>query len=642
MADPLSVAASLTGVLAFTFKITKEVLALIDEIRDAPDDIDDLKLQVKHLPPLIESIQTLTVTYRLPPGITGLQETLENYLKHCQGVLDAIKVQLGKFISRGSGKKSPMRIIGWAMRKSEIRNLRDRLRESQAMLQTSVVAYNSYLIGKGTQEITEEVNRGFEKIKSQLRDRETFLKFKKRLQDDLESVSASVERRTSFSATDAGLPLRMFLNDKELPGPVVDQMSSPDTSLLPLSPDTPDSAALLLQATQACNSQQVRTLISMGASPSIRFEDGRTALHFCAIYDDVATAEILLDNGADIDAMDNKTRSPLRVAINAGSFAIATFLLGKGSSVDNLPSLQHIIDLGQGAVGFDAFLQAIRERLDGERQAALLHKFADCHGDAERQAALLHEIIDHYDDADLDLPLKAGLDVHARDSSGISLIHHAILCSRKSALRILLSYGADANDYIPPEIRSRLRDNVEWHQHIRHIDNGITALTTAACVMQSPEMVRMLLKSGADPNKDYPGPSPNRALRYMCDTAFLESAKLMIDFGADVNHLEPDGTSPVYWAVVCNNDELVRYMADRGRADFGGKLGTDDWTLLQLAIKNRNLVMARVLVKFGADPKVRDRLKRTLAKMIEQYWKPEERDKIHSRIFDESEAEEEE
>lgn len=229
MADPLSVAASITGVLAFTAKSTREVMAMISEIRDAPDDIEDLRLELQNLTSLIESTHGLATKYPLYPECKPLQDTVTECLDRCRTILEAIRLQLKSFVSRGIGRRSPMRVISWTMRRGEIRSLRDRLRDSKAMLDLSVTVLNSsatasfvpqtgrrrltrnrHLTGKGQQEIKDEVSRGFEKLARQFQSLDTARKFQRRLQDDLESVSAFGGRRSSFTdTTDAGAALLM-------------------------------------------------------------------------------------------------------------------------------------------------------------------------------------------------------------------------------------------------------------------------------------------------------------------------------------------------------------------------------------------------------------------------------------------------
>lgn len=68
------------------------------------------------------------------------------------------------------------------------------------------------MVGKGQQEIRDEMGRGMDRLAYLFESAENARKFHRRLQDDLESVSAFGGRRASVSdATDAGLPMRKYL-----------------------------------------------------------------------------------------------------------------------------------------------------------------------------------------------------------------------------------------------------------------------------------------------------------------------------------------------------------------------------------------------------------------------------------------------
>ncbi|KAJ9136988.1 Ankyrin [Coniochaeta hoffmannii] len=610
MADPLSVAASITGVLAFTAKSTREVMAMISEIRDAPDDIEDLRLELQNLTSLIESTHGLATKYPLYPECKPLQDTVTECLDRCRTILEAIRLQLKSFVSRGIGRRSPMRVISWTMRRGEIRSLRDRLRDSKAMLDLSVTVLNSHLTGKGQQEIKDEVSRGFEKLARQFQSLDTARKFQRRLQDDLESVSAFGGRRSSFTdTTDAGAALLMatFLegtrNGTTLAPPSMDEGPySNDGITLPASEYVLEDSVPLLQAAQAGNTQQVRALIALGASPSAKSQDGRTALHFCAIYDDVTTAEILVEHGAEIDAKDNKSRSPLRIALGTGSLGVATFLIQRGGTLDNYPALLDAIGSGQDHDAFTPLLDALHVRLD-----------------SVGESVLLHEVLERHDDVALHRLFDAGFDPNARDASGVSLIHHAILRLREMSVKLLLQYGADKNDFLTDKTASLLRDDVDWHRPLRdRLEQGITPLATAGRAMRNHSIVRILLEAGADPNWEYP--CGIIALHGMCAQEFLAGSKLMIDFGANVNKLDDDGNAPLFWAIICGNTELIRYMMDHG-GDLNLRIthGYPNYTPLHLAIHEMQGEVSRILITSGADLDAKDQYGRRPIDLIKVF-----------------------
>jgi ankyrin repeat protein len=80
---------------------------------------------------------------------------------------------------------------------------------------------------------------------------------------------------------------------------------------------------------------------------------------------------------------------------------------------------------------------------------------------------------------------------------------------------------------------------------------------------QSPEMVRLLLESGADPNN-----ANWLGVTYLHKAAWLGSeaiAKLLLDYGADPNAVDEEyGATPLGWAAKWGKADIVRLLLERG------------------------------------------------------------------------------
>lgn len=345
----------------------------------------------------------------------------------------------------------------------------------------------------------DEMVHGMQRLDLRLQRSENAKRLRNKLQSDLESVSGSQVKRISsdqtvFSdQTDSGFPLRkMFEDEAERPSavglPSAEYQTLDGVGMALLPADIVDEVPALLRAAQAGNVQQVRALLSLGASPSPRFPDGRTALHFCAIYDDAETAEALVKYGADVNAKDDKQRTPFRIAVSSQSFGMAALLMRKGSEVEkSIHLLLDTIRTGSGP-GFADFLAALSERWD------------------ESGPFMVHEAIEYEDNDALDALLGGGFDPNRRDACGISPIHRAIIQRRKTAVEVLLRHGANTNAFLPPQTQSLLKpDTIHWHRALLPpmLDCGITPLGTAGRAMHDIDMVRLLLEAGADPNFEH-------------------------------------------------------------------------------------------------------------------------------------------
>ncbi|KAK4186791.1 ankyrin repeat-containing domain protein [Podospora australis] len=631
MSDPLSVVAGVTGVLAFTAKLTQEVITLITTIKDAPRDIADLQFDLKSLSSLVLSAHNVSVRYPLRSEDKPLEDTVRECLEQCQTVIQTIKQRLSMFQGKGK-EKGIVRRGMWYLRKPTIRDERDRLRDSKAMVELSITVLNAHLMGKGQQEIIDEMSRGYEKLSRQFRDNNHARRLRRRLHDDLESVSGfgGPPRQSSFSATtEASLPMKKFLqapddgdmNDNDDSITIV---SSRDFERPMASAKTPmtlptDVSPVLIQATQAGNTQQVSALLSMGVSPSTRNPDGRTALHFCALHDDVTTATILINSGANIDALDEKLRTPFRVALSNESFGLAALLLRKNcaafspSTTDGapsiLPALFEVIRFGDSASrlpSFSELLSALRERLDSTS--------------SKDGVFLVHEAIDRNDDTSLRILLfPGGFDPNRRDAHRVSPIHHAILLGRHALVRILIDNRADPNDFLPSNPTKKMLNprKYPWHQLLwdQFNDDGANPLISAARKMNDPQMVGLLLEKGADPNFKVP-PGGGNVLGGVCAAHHLPAAKLLIDHGADPNHMDSSGISPMYWAVVLGNEGLLRYMLEKGRGNVNivyesKQWQLPKWSLLHLAANNGHAGVVSLLLEKGTDVTIKDAQGRT-------------------------------
>jgi ankyrin repeat protein len=200
-------------------------------------------------------------------------------------------------------------------------------------------------------------------------------------------------------------------------------------------------------------------------------------------------------------------------------------------------------------------------------------------------------------------------------------------------VRLLLRAGANANAALllgetPLMVASRVGNADVAAQLLEagakvnaRAARGQTALMWAAA-QRHPEVVRLLLAHGADVQarsdtwSQVEAVSPhgdleyNRTIPYGRDTALmfaarsgdLESARLLVAAGADVNDTDAWGVSAMVLAAHSGFAELMEYLLDKGANPNAADAG---FAALHVAIMRRDERMVTALLAHGADANTR-------------------------------------
>jgi uncharacterized protein len=133
---------------------------------------------------------------------------------------------------------------------------------------------------------------------------------------------------------------------------------------------------------------------------------------------------------------------------------------------------------------------------------------------------------------------------------------------------------------------------------------GVTPLLLATRQLRETprqhEILRMLLRAKADPNKGAQYELPFEIVIQESGAAGLEPVKMMLDAGANPNAKTSFG-DPIWWAAIgkSSNLETLSLLLDRG-ADINA-MGKDESTVLIDAANVRNWPAVLLLLQRGAD-----------------------------------------
>ena len=342
----------------------------------------------------------------------------------------------------------------------------------------------------------------------------------------------------------------------------------------------------LFGAAKVNDAAKVRFLLAAGANVNARANvtyggmpaDGNvTPLHVAADYGSNDVARILVEGGADLSATDIGGRTPLHIAVRSGDVELVTFLLGRGAGVN-------IADDNGDTALFYAFnarsnvTDIVRLLLDrgGNVNAA--------NADKETPLIVAARYSGGHDLGVITILLARGANVNAQSNTGENALSIAIQRKYNFVSDLLLQNGAiyrdlpsyrdidravydgDAEKLRELIVKTRDRSLINWTNR-----NGAGLLWSAAA-QNRPEIVRILLENGADPNiKTNDGETPLHQAAAKESTASTEEkmhaveiATMLLEKGIDVNARTTRGVSALDFAEANHQNEMTALLIKHG------------------------------------------------------------------------------
>ncbi|MCO5553693.1 hypothetical protein L7F22_007219 [Adiantum nelumboides] len=210
---------------------------------------------------------------------------------------------------------------------------------------------------------------------------------------------------------------------------------SPSQSALPSRPSTP---ATIHSAAQRGDNALITHLVSTSrASVTDRDEENISPLHWAAINAHAPTCKLLLDLGADVDAVGGDLEaSPLQWAARNGHLYVMHLLLQHGAD----PTLTD-------AQGFNALHLTVHSSAVMPLVLLLQHPAFSAVSSLDSPDSQGHTPLmwaAYQGDAiSLDLLLAHGADVHNVDAAGLTPMHWAVVKGNRLCIRKLASAGSD-------------------------------------------------------------------------------------------------------------------------------------------------------------------------------------------------------
>ncbi|KAH0563806.1 putative ankyrin repeat protein RF_0381 [Cotesia glomerata] len=325
-----------------------------------------------------------------------------------------------------------------------------------------------------------------------------------------------------------------------------------------------------------------------------------TVLHLAARNGNKATLEILLKEGADVQARNEDGETPLHIAITKGNTEAVELLVQHGADVHSVSP--------KWETGFTPLHQAIANNKK-EIVNILISGGADINSDTWilpiHYAALndCGEIIK--------ILLDNGVYVDTLDRNGKTPLNIAIHAQKLKSIEWILKYcpnlkcqsNNDILDIIDSYnkfeykkvIAMLFKYGVTIKQH--HIQNKQIIFT--AVELGFVKIVEKLLKLGVCPNTVLNNDLMYSMLHIACLHRQNEVVKLLINKGADVNCRDHQGKTPLFYAVHNSDGRIIKILL-RNHADINVK-ARDGRTPLSLSVEDVDSDIITLLLDNGAD-----------------------------------------
>lgn len=334
----------------------------------------------------------------------------------------------------------------------------------------------------------------------------------------------------------------------------------------------------LLEGVKRGDRQTVRLLVERGADVNAADADGTTPLHWAAEREDVELVALLLRHGGNVRAANRYGITPLAPACVTGSAAVIDLLLDAGADPNTkLSEGETPLMLAARTGRRDAVRSLLKRGADPNAVEGWRGQTALMWAAGEGHAAAVEELIRH------------GAEIHTKSKGGLTALLFAVRGAHLAATHALLDAGANVNDTAA---------------------DGTSALAMAI-VNANYEVAGVLLERGADPNAPDPRGSALHALAWMRNPGYAAAPPR-----TPAGHLDSRELARAMLARGANPNMRIAWKEIRFDRDAGTVKSPPDISIgrnylsfvgatpFYLAAKGADLELMKLLVEYGADPRI--------------------------------------
>ena len=367
--------------------------------------------------------------------------------------------------------------------------------------------------------------------------------------------------------------------------------------------------------------EATRILVERGASINARDSKDRTPLYptcddMSCTFDDTyfEVVRYLLDHGADVDAQANtKHSTPLHLASYYGGFKVARLLLNRGVDIDvqdtkgRTPLHEVLTDLDNSIS--DYFVDA---------KGFLLDHGADPDAKDSNGSTPLHVISRYGNVKAARVLLDHGACVDALDDGHVSPLHFASRYGHAEIARLLLEHALTKGSQTLQHLLTMGSEGLDidtiqfFLEHgadVDTVDNNHSTLLHKALYNGNTEVARLLLEHGANINaRNNEGQTPRHLLLAMdSEDLDVDTIRFFLLRGADVDAVDNNHSTLLHKATYNGNTEVARLLFEYGaNINARNKDGQTPQHLLAMFSEDLDVDTIRLFLEHGADVNVVD------------------------------------
>eukprot|EP00051_Salpingoeca_urceolata_P019923 m.294560 g.294560 ORF g.294560 m.294560 type:complete len:1550 (+) comp19504_c0_seq2:170-4819(+) len=301
---------------------------------------------------------------------------------------------------------------------------------------------------------------------------------------------------------------------------------------------------LLVAAERGDTRTVVEILNTQQCDVNCRDVAGYTPLHYAASGGHQDTVALLLEHGADVNAVQpTKGQTPLHCACNSGHVAVVQRLLQRPEAINSINSTtKHMMCTPLHCCAFSGA-------------------------------------------------------THSVEIAELLLAHGALVDQRDTAGQTPLVYSARKGLF--PELVQKL---VDAGADPAVMDNKRISIMHYAAATPNSEVVRLLLAAGASPHGSTGKSQPLPPLHIAARQGFFDSCLALLRGGASVNEASAGSKTALYLAVQSGEAKIVELFAKTG-ADLNAKDANNHTALGHAASMGLENIV-NILLNMGADPNI--------------------------------------